>query len=49
MGMHGSGVFLVNPPWTLAAALKDTLPWLVEVLKVGADGTAGFTLETSAQ
>jgi 23S rRNA (adenine2030-N6)-methyltransferase len=49
MGMHGSGVFLVNPPWTLAAALKDTLPWLVEVLKVGADGTAGFSLETSAQ
>ena len=49
MGMHVSGVFLVNPPWTLAAALKDTLPWLVEVLKVGADGTAGFTLETSAQ
>jgi 23S rRNA (adenine2030-N6)-methyltransferase len=47
MGMHGSGVFLVNPPWTLAAALKDTLPWLVEALKVGADGTAGFTLETS--
>lgn len=47
MGMHGSGVFLVNPPWTLAAALKDSLPWLVEVLKVGADGTAGFTLETS--
>ncbi len=35
-GMHGSGVFLVNPPWTLAAALKETLPWLVDVLKVGA-------------
>jgi 23S rRNA (adenine2030-N6)-methyltransferase len=47
MGMHGSGVFIINPPWTLAAALKDTLPWLVEALKVGADGTAGFTLETS--
>lgn len=52
MGMHGSGVFLVNPPWTLAAALKDTLPWLVEVLKVGANGdnrTASYSLETSAQ
>jgi len=47
IGMHGSGVFLVNPPWTLAAVLKETLPWLAEVLKVGADGTAGFTLETS--
>lgn len=47
MGMHGSGVFLVNPPWTLAAALKDTLPWLAQTLKVGAGETAGFTLETS--
>lgn len=47
MGMHGSGVFLVNPPWTLAGELKETLPWLADVLKVGADGTAGFSLETS--
>lgn len=50
IGMHGSGVFLVNPPWTLAAALKETLPWLADTLKVGANGdnrTAGFTLETS--
>jgi 23S rRNA (adenine2030-N6)-methyltransferase len=49
LGMHGSGVFLINPPWTLAATLRDTLPWLVEVLKVGADGTADYSLETSAQ
>lgn len=49
VGMHGSGVFLVNPPWTLAAALKDTLPWLAEKLKVSPDGTAGFSLETSVQ
>lgn len=47
MGMHGSGVFLVNPPWTLAGELKETLPWLVDVLKVGADGTAEFSLEAS--
>lgn len=47
IGMHGSGVFLVNPPWTLAQALKETLPYLGEVLKVGADGTAGFSLEAS--
>jgi 23S rRNA A2030 N6-methylase RlmJ len=36
-------VFIVNPPWTLAAALRDTLPWLVDTLaieKVGAGGTA---------
>ncbi len=47
-GMHGSGIFIVNPPWTLAATLRDTLPWLVDTLaveKVGAGGTA----ETSTQ
>jgi 23S rRNA (adenine2030-N6)-methyltransferase len=47
IGMHGSGVFIVNPPWTLAATLRDTLPWLIDTLaveKVGAGGTA----ETSA-
>ena len=47
VGMHGSGVFLVNPPWTLAAALKETLPWLAEKLKVSSGETAGFSLETS--
>lgn len=47
LGMHGSGVFLVNPPWTLAAALQETLPWLVQVLKVGE--TAAYSLETSDQ
>ncbi len=46
-GMHGSGVFLINPPWTLAPALRETLPWLTNVLKIGAGGTAGFGLETS--
>jgi 23S rRNA (adenine2030-N6)-methyltransferase len=48
MGMHGSGIFLINPPWTLAAELKKTLPWLVSVLeqeKVGAGGT----VETSGE
>lgn len=42
MGMHGSCVFLINPPWTLAAAMQETLPWLAEVLaidKVGSRGT----------
>jgi 23S rRNA (adenine2030-N6)-methyltransferase len=45
-GMHGSGVFIVNPPWTLAAALRETLPWLVDVLAVEKAG-AGGTIETS--
>jgi 23S rRNA (adenine2030-N6)-methyltransferase len=47
-GMHGSGMFVVNPPWTLATALRETLPWLIDTLaseKVGASGT----VETSAE
>jgi 23S rRNA (adenine2030-N6)-methyltransferase len=44
-GMHGSGVFIINPPWTLAAALRDTLPWLAEVLAMEKPG-AGWTAET---
>lgn len=42
-GMHGSGMFIINPPWTLAAKLQESLPWLAEVLSQG-EG-AGFTLE----
>jgi 23S rRNA (adenine2030-N6)-methyltransferase len=42
-GMHGSGLHIVNPPWTLPAQLKMTLPWLVEAL--GQDAGAGYALE----
>jgi len=42
-GLHGSGLFLVNPPWTLMAALRESLPWLVREL--AQDEQAGFTLE----
>jgi 23S rRNA (adenine2030-N6)-methyltransferase len=44
-GMLGSSVFVVNPPHTLAPALKSVLPWLAQVLAQH-DG-AGSTLETS--
>lgn len=44
LGMHGSGLFVVNPPWTLRATLEEVMPFLVEVLRV--DQGAGFTLET---
>jgi len=30
--MPACGVLVVNPPWTLAARLADTLPWLTQVL-----------------
>ncbi len=43
MGMHGSGIFIVNPPWVLADRLSHCLPYLAEVL--GQDGQAGYTLE----
>ncbi|HAN56595.1 MAG TPA: 23S rRNA (adenine(2030)-N(6))-methyltransferase RlmJ [Betaproteobacteria bacterium] len=42
-GMHGSGMFIVNPPWTLRASLQAVMPYLVKVL--GQDGGAGFVLE----
>ena len=42
-GMHGSGMFVINPPWTLEKGLRDTLPWLADVLADG-DG-AGFKVE----
>ncbi|WP_126445627.1 23S rRNA (adenine(2030)-N(6))-methyltransferase RlmJ [Sulfuricystis multivorans] len=50
LGMHGSAIFLINPPWTLAAQLKETLPWLADVLaveKLGAGGTAPWAVEIS--
>ncbi|QDX80349.1 23S rRNA (adenine(2030)-N(6))-methyltransferase RlmJ [Denitratisoma sp. DHT3] len=42
-GMHGSGLFIVNPPWTLAATLRDALPLLTEAL--AQDGQARHQLE----
>jgi len=42
-GMHGSGMFILNPPWTLHAELEEVMPYLVKVL--GTDSSASFTLE----
>ena len=42
-GMHGSGMFILNPPWTLHAELQQVMPYLVKVL--GQDSSAAFTLE----
>jgi len=42
-GMHGSGLFIVNPPWTLPKTLQDVTPYLVEML--GQDAGAGFSLD----
>ncbi|WP_050477672.1 23S rRNA (adenine(2030)-N(6))-methyltransferase RlmJ [Herbaspirillum rhizosphaerae] len=43
-GLHTSGMFLLNPPWTLEATLKEVMPYLVKVL--GRDAGAGFLLES---
>jgi 23S rRNA (adenine2030-N6)-methyltransferase len=42
-GMHGSGMFILNPPWTLHDELKQVMPYLVKLL--GQDGGACFELE----
>jgi 23S rRNA (adenine2030-N6)-methyltransferase len=43
-GLPASGMFIINPPHTLKAALKDAMPQMVEVLKQ--DQHATFTLES---
>lgn len=45
-GMFGSGMFVVNPPYTLAQTLRDTLPFLRDALAL--DGGACYLVETSA-
>jgi len=43
-GLYSSGMFVINPPWTLESNLQALMPYLVDVL--GRDADAGFTLET---
>ncbi|AZY49304.1 23S rRNA (adenine(2030)-N(6))-methyltransferase RlmJ [Bordetella avium] len=42
-GLHGSGMLLINPPWTLNAALKEAMPFLAREL--AQDDRAGFSLQ----
>jgi 23S rRNA (adenine2030-N6)-methyltransferase len=46
-GMHGSGMFVVNPPWQLAAALNECLPYLAKHLAT--DDRATWNLESYEQ
>jgi 23S rRNA (adenine2030-N6)-methyltransferase len=41
-GMSGSGVVILNPPWTLRAALEESLPYLARAL--GEEDAAGKLL-----
>jgi len=43
-GLPASGMFVINPPHTLKAALQPALPQLVKLL--GQDRNAAFTLDT---
>lgn len=45
-GMTASGMIVVNPPWTLAAEMKQVLPWLAEVL--GHKGEGCYRIQTLA-
>ncbi|WP_395399911.1 23S rRNA (adenine(2030)-N(6))-methyltransferase RlmJ [Pseudoduganella sp. UC29_106] len=44
IALHTSGMFLLNPPYTLEPVLKEVMPYLVKVL--GRDSGAKFTLES---
>ena len=41
LGLHGSGVFVFNPPWKLEAALSAVMPTLVRLL--GQDRSASYS------
>jgi 23S rRNA (adenine2030-N6)-methyltransferase len=43
-GMHGSGLFIINPPWTLPKTLTETMPLLTRLLAL--DATASYTLDS---
>ena len=45
-GMYGSGMFIINPPWTLEKKLHETLPKLTQLL--AQDDSALFTLESQS-
>lgn len=43
-GMHGSGMFIVNPPYTLPKTLAETMPVLTQLLAL--DESANFKLQS---
>jgi 23S rRNA (adenine2030-N6)-methyltransferase len=45
-GMHGSGMFVLNPPWTLHATLQEVMPVLASLL--GQNGEGSYILEQQA-
>jgi 23S rRNA (adenine2030-N6)-methyltransferase len=43
--MHGSGLFIVNPPWILADTLRQAMPVLVE--RLAQDDAASYALDAA--
>jgi 23S rRNA (adenine2030-N6)-methyltransferase len=43
LGLHGSGLFIVNPPWKFDDTLRGFMPWLTKTL--GQDAAAGFRID----
>jgi 23S rRNA (adenine2030-N6)-methyltransferase len=46
-GLHSSGMFILNPPYTLEPVLREVMPYLVKVL--GKDAGATFVIERGTQ
>lgn len=46
LGLHGSGMFIVNPPWKFADEMRGIMPWLTRAL--AQDAAASFRLDARA-
>jgi 23S rRNA (adenine2030-N6)-methyltransferase len=42
LGMTGSGLFVVNPPWQLTRQMQNSLPWLAQRM---ADSSGHFGVQ----
>ena len=47
-GMHGSGMFILNPPWLLHGILQDIVPYLANILGQNGDGSYVLEFEENA-
>ncbi|MDE2360062.1 MAG: 23S rRNA (adenine(2030)-N(6))-methyltransferase RlmJ [Betaproteobacteria bacterium] len=43
LGLYGSGMFIVNPPWKLSEQMRQIMPWLTRAL--AQDAAASFRLD----